>query len=524
MGYTKWILAAGLLAANFSYAQKTPPITGAQIDSVVALTLKTFNVPGIAVGVVKDNVLIHAKGYGIRSIVTGEKVNEHTLFGVASHSKAFTSAALAILVDEKKIKWDDKVVDYIPYFKMYNPYVTQEVTIRDLLSHRTGLGLGAGDLMFWPDSGSISKQEIIHHIRFLKQDSPFRTKYTYNNVMYMIAGEIVAKVSGQSWEDFVETRILQPIGMTESAVSLNRVKDKSNIITGHAPYENKLLPVRFDWNPNVNAAGGLVSNIVDMSKWAILQLNAGKINNQQIFSTEQSVEMQSPVSNIQVKKITPPYNTHFSGYALGWQVSDVKGYKQVTHTGGLAGCVTQTVLFPELGLGIIVLTNQQSGLAFNSISYTIKDAYLGITGQNRIAEFNKRQMQQIEETKKIVEPINSKVAANIVQGLKAKANHTPYTGSFTDQLIGDVMIEQTGNQLYFKSVKSPRLKGELFRYEANTYVIKWDDRSFDADAFIKFQLNENNKAISFTIEAFSPMTDFSFDFQDLNFVRKLSAE
>ncbi|MDA3615760.1 serine hydrolase [Polluticaenibacter yanchengensis] len=518
MGYTKWILAAGLLAANFTYAQKTPPITSAQIDSVVALTLKTFNVPGIAVGVVKDNVLIHAKGYGVRSIVSNEKVNEHTLFGVASHSKAFTAAALAILVDEKKIRWEDKVVDYIPYFKMYNPYVTQEVTIRDLLSHRTGLGLGAGDLMFWPDSGSISKQEIIHNVRFLKENSPFRTKYTYNNVMYMIAGEIVAKVSGQSWEDFVETRILQPAGMKESAVSLNRVRDKSNIITGHAPYENKLLPVRFDWNPVVNAAGGLVSNVVDMSKWAILQLNSGKINNQQIFSTEQCVEMHAPVSNIPVKKIMPPYNTHFSGYALGWQVSDVKGYKQVTHTGGLAGCVTQTVLFPELGLGIIVLTNQQSGLAFNSISYTIKDAYLGITGQNRVAEFNKRQIQQREETEKAVNPIYSKLAENALKS--GKANHTPYPGTYTDLLIGEVIIEQTGNHLFFKSAKSPRLKGELFYYEANTYVIKWDDRSFDADAFVRFQLNENNKATSFTIDAFSPMTDFSFDFQDLNFVRK----
>ena len=172
--------------------------------------------PGIAVAVVKDGKIIHAKGYGVRSLNTMQKVDENTLFGIASNSKAFTVAALGILVDEKKIKWDDKVTDYIPEFRMYNPYVTEEFTIRDLLTHRSGLGLGAGDLMFWPDSSNFTKKDMIHNLRYLKAVSGFRTKFDYDNNLYMVAGEVVARVSGMSWEDFIQTRILNPLGMTAS--------------------------------------------------------------------------------------------------------------------------------------------------------------------------------------------------------------------------------------------------------------------------------------------------------------------
>ena len=193
----------------FIYAQ---PISSPSIDSLVEKTLKTFDVPGIAVAVVKDGKIIHAKGYGVRSLNTKQKVDEHTLFGIASNSKAFTVAALGMLVDEGKLKWDDKVTDYIPEFKMYSPYVTEEFTIRDLLTHRSGLGLGAGDLMFWPDSNNFTIKDMIHNLRYLKQVSDFRTKYDYDNLLYIVAGEVVARVSGMSWEEFIRNRIMTASG------------------------------------------------------------------------------------------------------------------------------------------------------------------------------------------------------------------------------------------------------------------------------------------------------------------------
>ncbi|MEO6302683.1 MAG: serine hydrolase domain-containing protein, partial [Bacteroidia bacterium] len=202
-------LSALLLTAFFIF-QRIPlqaqVISSAQIDSLTERVLKTFDVPGIAVSIVKDGKIVHAKGYGVRSLKTMQKVDEHTLFGIASNSKAFTVAALGVLVDEGKITWDDKVTDYIPEFRMYNPYVTEDFTIRDLLTHRSGLGLGAGDLMFWPDSNNFTKKDIIHNLRYLKQVSGFRTKYDYDNLLYIVAGEVIAKVAGISWEDFIETR------------------------------------------------------------------------------------------------------------------------------------------------------------------------------------------------------------------------------------------------------------------------------------------------------------------------------
>ena len=198
--------------AVFTVSAQAQVLSAKQIDSLVELTLKTFDVPGISVGIVKDGKLIHAKGYGVASLRTGKKVDENTLFGIASNSKSYTAAALGMLVDEGKIKWDDKVTDYIPEFKMYNPYVTEEFTIRDLLTHRSGLGLGAGDLMMFPDQSDFTKKDIIHNLRYLKQVSSFRTKYDYDNNLYIVAGEVVARASGLSWEDFIEKRIMTPLG------------------------------------------------------------------------------------------------------------------------------------------------------------------------------------------------------------------------------------------------------------------------------------------------------------------------
>jgi CubicO group peptidase (beta-lactamase class C family) len=192
-------------------------ITTVEIDSLVEKTMRTFNVPGIAVAVVRGNKIVHSKGYGFCSIKSKQKVDANTLFGIASNTKAFTTAALGILVDEKKLTWDDKVVDYIPEFRLYNPYVTEEFTIRDLLTHRSGLGLGAGDLMIWPGPNNFNTSDIIHNLRYLKPVSGFRTKFDYDNLLYIVAGEVLARASKMSWEDFIETRIMQPLGMTGSA-------------------------------------------------------------------------------------------------------------------------------------------------------------------------------------------------------------------------------------------------------------------------------------------------------------------
>jgi CubicO group peptidase (beta-lactamase class C family) len=499
---------------------QTKPISAKQIDSLTELVLKTFNVPGIAVGVVKDGKLIHAKGYGVANLNTGKKVDEHTLFGVASNSKAMTAAVLGQLVDEGKIKWDDRVTDYIPEFKMYDPYVTDAFTIRDLLTHRSGLGLGAGDLMMFPDGSNFTKKDIIHNVRYLKPVSAFRTKYDYDNNLYIVAGEVAERVSGIKWEDLVEQKIMNPLGMQKSAASLYRLKDNSNAVRPHAPVNGKLQVLDIDWSESANAAGGIWSNVTDWSKWVIAQMNHGKYGaglDNKVFSSEVHEETWTPQTIIKTGTAAP-YNTHFAAYGLGWFLSDVKGYKQVTHTGGLAGMVTQVVMFPELQLGIIVFTNQQSGAAFNAISRTIQDSYLGVIGYDWVKIMKDRVDKGEAEAKKIGEEVEKDMQAQLSKA-GGQFNFQPYLGIYRDVWFGDIEISMKNGKAWMDCKRSPKLSGEVLPYKGNSLIVRWTDRTLDADAYLMFTTDMDGKPSGLTMKAISPLTDFSFDFHDLDLKR-----
>ncbi|RZM29202.1 MAG: serine hydrolase [Pedobacter sp.] len=509
--YIVTAIATGVIAGSAD----AQVLSSRQVDSLVNKTLTTFNVPGIAVAIVKDGKVIHAKGYGVRSIKGNAKVDEHTLFGVASNTKAFTAAAIGILVDEKKITWDTKVTDVIPEFKLYDPYVTGEFTVRDLLTHRSGLGLGAGDLMVFPDSSTVTTAQLIHNLRFLKPVSSFRTKYDYDNLMYIVAGEVVARVSGVSYDEFIEGRLIKPLGMTETAASWYRLKNKSNVIDGHAPVGDHLNTVGLSFTEVANAAGGIYSNITDMSKWVIAQINDGKYGtdlSKSLFSKKTHDEMWTPQTII---RGSSPYNTHFSSYGLGWFLSDVNGYFQATHTGGLAGIVTQVTIIPEMKLGIIVLTNQQSGAAFNAITNTIKDGYFGVKGQDRIKQYNDARLANEKKAKEITDGVTAAIAA--AQSAGAVSPIAGVQGIYTDAWFGNVTISDQKGGLYMQSKASPKLQGKMFYYKANTYIVKWNERSLDADAYVIFNLDHSGKPTGFKLESISPLTDFSFDFQDLDF-------
>ena len=519
MKYFKISLIA-IFFCVFSFSILAQPITSPQIDALVEKTLKTFDVPGIAVAVVKDGKIIHAKGYGVRSLSTKQKVDENTLFGIASNSKAFTVAALGMLIDEGKLKWDVRVTDYIPEFKLYSPYVTDAFTIRDLLTHRSGLGLGAGDLMFWPDSNNFTLNDVIHNLRYLKPVSGFRTKYDYDNLLYIVAGTVVSRVSGMPWEDFIETKIMKPLGMTQSAASFKRLKNKSNVIDPHAPVDGVVKVIRRDWSQVADPAGGIYSNLTDMCKWIIMQMDNGKYGDKlknQLFSETVHEEMWTPQTIIPVRGATT-YNTHFASYGLGWFLSDEKGYKVPTHTGGLAGIVTQVTLIPELKLGIIVFTNQQSGAAFTSITNTIKDSYYGMPATDRVKQYHDRVVEREADAKKITDDIWKDIDA-AQKTNTGKTDINLYVGTYKDPWFGDVAISIKNGKLWFDSKRSFLLTGEMLPYKGNTFVVKWNDRSLDADAYVMFDLDYEGKPSGIKMKPISPLTDFSFDFQDLDFTR-----
>ena len=517
--FKKPLFVATVLLFSATISLKAQVLTATQIDSLVNKTLTTFNVPGIAVGIVKDGKLIHAKGYGLRSIKGTKKVDENTLFGIASNTKAFTAAALGMLIDEHKLTWDTKVTDIIPEFKLYDSYVTQEFTVRDLLTHRSGLGLGAGDLMIWPDSSKVTKTQMIHNLRYLKPVSSFRSKYDYDNLLYIVAGDIVTRVSGIPYEDFIESRIIKPLGMTKTAASWYRLKDKSNIIDGHAPIDDRsLVTVGLSFTELANPAGGIYSNITDVSKWVIAQINGGKYGeklDKTLFSKDVHQEMWRPQT---ITRSGSPYNTHFSSYGLGWNLSDVNGYLQASHTGGLAGIVTQVTILPELKLGIIVLTNQQSGAAFTAITNSIKDGYFGIKGKDRITQYNTARLEDEKEAKATIDKIWTDVASQ-QKANAGKAALEGVAGVYRDKWFGDVTIAEKNGGLYYTSKNAPKLQGKMYFYKGNTYIVKWNERSLEADAFVTFTLNHDAKPIGYKMEAISPLTDFSFDFQDLDFER-----
>lgn len=497
-----------------SLGLKAQKISSKEIDKIVENTIKDFNVPGIALGIVKDGKVIYSKGYGLCSVDANKKVDENTLFGIASNSKAFTTTALAILVEQNKISWDDKVRKYIPEFKMYDAYVTEEFTIRDLLCHRSGLGLGAGDLMLFPHINNFTIDDIIHNLSYLKPVSSFRTKYDYDNLLYIVAGEIIHRVSGLSWVDFIEKNIMKPLDMNSSAATFLSLKDTANIATPHIPVDNKLQASSRCYSDVLNAAGGIYSSVADMNKWMLAQLAKGKYADTRLFSEKSSNEMWKP-QTIKNAWAMPSYITNFKAYALGWEVGDLNGYKEVSHTGGLPGMVTQVTMIPEMQLGIVVLTNQQSGLAFMAITDAIKDKYLDIKDVDRIKLYKSFEDRRAGANNEIAAKLWKHIADN-----KSSIDTKVYEGTYTDKWWGDVSITNKDGRLYFKSLRSPLMHGEMYLYNASTFVVKWADRSFKADAYAIFQLDENANPIGFKMKAISPETDFSFDFQDLDFSKK----
>jgi CubicO group peptidase (beta-lactamase class C family) len=490
-----------------------------KLDELIQNTLKTFDVPGMSVGVIKDGKLIYSKGFGVRSLTTKQPMDDNTLVGIASNSKGFTCTALAILADEGKLDWNDKVSKYIPEFQMYDAYVSQNVTIKDLVTHRAGLGLGQGDLMFFPEGGSLTVNDIVHNVRYLKPENPFRTTLDYNNIMFIVAGEVIHRISGLSWAEFVEQRIMKPVGMSSSFGSYNRAKSAVNKIDAHASADGKVIAVPHDWNETGNAAGGIMSNIKDMTTWAEFLLNNFTTKDGKKLVSDKQIQqlwsLQIP-SGVAPKN---PYDTSFYGYGMGWFLSDVKGHKQIQHTGGLIGTVTQFTLIPDMKLGIVVLTNQQSGAAFNTITNTLKDSYLGVADRNWLKTYGDRMTKVNEVYEK-----QKKEAFAKSETFKKEKNMQPkaeqFVGKYNDIWFGDVEVSQQGNTYRISCANSPRLKGGLLPFSNNSFIIKWDDRSYDADAYIIFNYDENGKAESAKLKPISDVTDFSFDFDDLDLRRK----
>ena len=515
-----WFAIQLILVVGVVQAQ-TPP-TG--LDEYVARAMKTFEVPGMSISVVKEGKVILAKGYGVRQLGDPAPVDANTLFGIGSNTKAFTSAAIATLVDEGKLSWDDPVYERLKGFEMYDPYVSKEMRIRDLLCHRSGLGLGEGDLMFWPHT-SFTRDDVVYRLRFLKPATSFRSRYAYNNLMFVTAGQVVAATSGKSWDEYLREKIFVPLGMNATNTSTTTYRKGENWAYPHSKVDGKLQVIPFEALDNAGPAGSINSSASDLAKWVIVQLNRGKIPGieKRLFSEKASREMWAQQTVIPVNDEGPEelkaLRPHFAGYGLGWFLRDYQGHRLVGHTGGVAGFVTRVMMVPEENLGVVVLTNAEEDSAFDAVLYHILDGYLAGPTQDYIAAFKSVE----DKHRKEAEETMAKAAAARAADSKPSLPLDKYAGDYSDPWYGIATIRSENGALLLNFVRTEKGLADLQPWQYDTFKAHWRDRTVE-DAFVTFALKPDGSVDHFTMVAVSPLADFSFDYQDLYFTLVKAAE
>jgi CubicO group peptidase (beta-lactamase class C family) len=526
--------AAGAALPSLSHAQTGAAPAGEAlaeaVDAFVRRAMAAFpDQPAVSVAVVKDGVPVLTRGYGVRAL-GGAAIDEHTHFAIASNTKAVTAAALAILVDEGRVKWDEPVRTYLPDFSLSKPELNNMVTVRDLISHRIGFGLGAGDLLFWPNSDR-TRAEIMAAVPQVPIEDQFRTSYHYCNLMFVVAGEVVAAASGMPWERFVQTRILDKLGMTET-LPLMTAADPA---TSALPHGRLGPPLRYQgemqtiagsiqavWNWSAaGAAGGFVTNPVDWAKWIAVQLKRGELpDGTRLYSEARGAEMWKPniiISNSAGPTPDLPGRAIAATYAMGWQVMDYRGERFITHGGGAPGFISGTVLIPGRDAGYSYFTNAEEGMLTRALRSGIADIVMGKTGFDWIADSVRLQRENDAKSIAAAAAIDARQAAGAPPSLPLEA----YAGTWRDPWYGDILIEtrttgrgrsrRTGLWLAFS--RTPALKGPLEPYDGETMRTRFPDKR-EEDVFVTFKL-ENGAPATATMKAVSPDADFSYDYHDL---------
>ncbi|MDQ2819607.1 MAG: serine hydrolase [Pseudomonadota bacterium] len=484
--------------------------TAADVNRVMAL----FDVPGIAIAVVKDGRVLAARGFGVSKLGEAAPVDGQTLFEIAANSKAFTSATLATLVDEGKLGWDDPVTKYLPDFQMSDPYVTRTMTIRDLLANRSGLGEGAGDLMWWPSS-TFSTDEIVHKLRFLPQVTGFRSGFTYEYLPYIVAGKIVAEVTGEPWGTAVRKRLLAPLGMTRTTTSL---ADHERFVNRSAPHSNvdgRLTVIK--QMPMANAAGamGISTSANDIAKWMTMLLDGGRLaapgadgKERRLISAAQVSELFMPQTTMRVTTPKAPFaatQSRFAAYGLGFDLRDYQGVKLVSHRGWQFGAFSTVVLVPSANLGIAILTNTDSGPALTALRYRLIDRYLGLAPTDWIDVVAKNSREDEQTTAPAV--------ARSTPSLALAA----YDGDYRDPWYGTATIATVAGKQTLSFSRTPDMTGVLEHYQHDTFIVHWNERALNADAYVSFSLKLDGSIERMKMAPISASTDSSFDFTDLVF-------
>lgn len=495
-----------LYITSFAFAQETPKFIIDSLDIYVNRALENWKIPGAAVLIVKDGKIIISRGYGVKEAGLNEKVDENTLFLIGSNTKAFTGTALALLEYEGKLTLEDKVVKYLPEFKMKDPWVTEKLNLVDIVTHRMGLETFQGDFMYW--TSDLNEDEVIEKFGMITPTFDFRTKYGYTNAGYAVAGKVIEKVSGLRWENYLKEKIFQPLQMTRTtALSVDFAKAE-NVAKPHTIFNGELKVLPFENIDNLAPCGSIGSSISDMSHWLIAQLDSGKYNGESIIPFKVIQRTRQP-ETIQSRARHPFNKTHYSLYGLGWGLMDYEGQEIIAHTGGVNGFVTSVTLLPEINLGIVVLTNTDQNGFFNMLKWEVIDAYLGLPYRNYDGYVFERTKMQNEQREQQIAAWRDSVSLNFNTNL----NLSDFAGRYENDVYGDAELKNVNNTLELTLEHHSKIKGKLEYIGNNRFLCTYSDPLFGIKVF-PFEV-ENGKVKSFDL-----YVDDFIDFQPYKFIKK----
>jgi CubicO group peptidase (beta-lactamase class C family) len=481
----KTLLACLLICLSIQEmsAQSTEPaFIRDSLDAYVQKGLKDWNLPGLSVVVVKDGQVVVMKGYGVRDILSKKPVDENTLFMIASNTKLFTGSSLALLEAEGKISLDDPITKYFPNYRLYDTCSTKLVSIRDLLSHRIGTKTYEGDFTFW--NSSLSREEIMRRMRYLKPPLHFRQDFGYCNSCFLTAGQVVSVVTGESWEQFVKNTFLIPLGMSHTLVLSTGIADQSDVASPYTTnYTDTISRVPYDnWN-NLAPAASIVSNVNDLSHWLFMQLDSGRYQGKKIIPWE--AMNKTRIANTWISSsLSDKYPSHFTGYGLGLFMTDYAGKQIYWHTGGAGGMVSNVCFVPEEKLGIAILTNNDNQEFYEDLRHQILDAYLEVPFVNRSQQDLTAFMQKSMADSK--ERLGWKTRA--ATGNRPELPLAAYGGDYTNQLYGKIHIRPEKNHLFVQYETKPDLNATLEYMDQGEWLLTYNNVLYGVFS-VKFDLS-----------------------------------
>ena len=480
----QWTVALALaVAPSAAPAQRANPYAG--LDAYIESAMKDWKIPGVAVGIVRNDTVVFARGFGVRTIGKPEKVDEHTLFAIASDTKAFTGILMAMLADEGKIRWDAPLTSYLPTLKFGDDFLTRELTVRDALTHRSGLA--RADLL-WTAGWTYDRAELLRRLRYLKPSWNLRTRYGYSNLMYLAAGEAGAAAAGKGWDTLVREKIFAPLGMNETNTSVTLLPSLANVSSPHAVVDSVVRVVPYTNIDAAASAGAINSNVADMTKWLRFQLDSGGVNGKRLVSKRNFIETHTPQTVIRVDSTYRAFNpfTHVRSYAFGWQVMDYRGREMLSHAGNLAGMNAMVGLLPEERIGVVVLTNLEGNALRESIMYKVFDMSLGAPPRDwsRVSLIEKASFDSIDAKDQ------REALAKRVQGTRPSLALERYAGTYGDSLYGKAVVRMENGHLVLDI--APKMLGDMEHWHYDTFRVVWRDHR-DGTNLVTFALDMDGK-------------------------------